>query len=138
MLVTKFLILLHVNHIHLALVHLSSNVSKLWQKQYVSNVNKFKSISLSLRTVARRIEKLGDDFEERQLLLKTKNFITFSLALDESTDIINTAQLAIFICGAHNLCITEELLNIIHLKDTTTGEDILSSVEEAVESINLS
>lgn len=102
------------------------------------NINKFKSISLSPRTVARRIEKLGEDLE-RQLLLKAKKFIAFSLALDESTDVVDTAQLAIFIRGVdNNLSITEELLNIIHLKNTTTGEDILSSVEKAVESINLS
>ncbi|EZA55208.1 General transcription factor II-I repeat domain-containing protein 2B, partial [Ooceraea biroi] len=102
------------------------------------NVNKFKSISLSPRTVIRRIEKLSEDLEQ-QLSLKAKNFIAFSLALDESTDIVDTAQLAIFIRGVDsNLSITEELLNIMPLKHTTTGEDILHSVEEAVANINLS
>lgn len=82
------------------------------------NENKFKSISLSPRTVVRRIEKLGEDLE-RQLMLKAKNFIAFSLALDESTDIIDTAQLAIFIRSVDsNLSVTKELLNIMPLKDT--------------------
>ncbi|KAG5308226.1 GT2D2 protein, partial [Acromyrmex insinuator] len=78
------------------------------------NVNKFKSIVYQL---------------------KAKNFIAFSLALNEST---NIAQLAIFIRGVNsNPFIIKEFLNIISLKDTTR-EDILSNVEEAVESINLS
>ncbi|XP_011632079.1 SCAN domain-containing protein 3-like, partial [Pogonomyrmex barbatus] len=59
---------------------------------YPNDINKFKSISLSSRTVVRRIEKLAEDLE-RQLVLKANNFIAFSLALDESTDIVDTAQL---------------------------------------------
>jgi len=44
------------------------------------------------------------------------------LSVDESTDITNTAQLAIFILGVFdNFDVTEELLDLIPMADTTTG-----------------
>jgi hypothetical protein len=50
----------------------------------------------------------------------------FSIALDDSTDASDTAQLAIFIRGVDaNFNITEELLALQPLKGTTTSEYIL-------------
>ena len=58
----------------------------------------FAIISLSSQTIARRVEELGNSIEE-SLMAKAQNFLSYSLALDESTDIRSTAQLAIFIRG---------------------------------------
>ena len=57
----------------------------------------------------------------------------YSLALDESTDIEDTAQLLVFIRGIdENFEITEELLSLEHLKDTT-GQDLFESVENCLD-----
>ena len=48
--------------------------------------------------------------------------IFFSNALDESTDLSNTAQLAIFIRGVDDdFNVTEELLELVPKKGTTTN-----------------
>ena len=56
----------------------------------------FEKNSLSRRTVSSRIQEMGDNIEIT-LMDKAQNFQLFALALDETTDITNRAQLAIFI-----------------------------------------
>ena len=51
----------------------------------------FEQLCLSRQTIARCIEELGNSIEV-SLATKAKDFIFFSLALDESTDIKDTAQ----------------------------------------------
>ncbi|CAL4104910.1 unnamed protein product, partial [Meganyctiphanes norvegica] len=52
----------------------------------------------------------------------------------ESTDARDTAQLAIFICGINsNFDVIEEFLQLMPLKDTTTGEDIFEAVIKCFE-----
>uniref|UniRef100_A0A8C4X772 SPIN-DOC-like zinc-finger domain-containing protein n=1 Tax=Erpetoichthys calabaricus TaxID=27687 RepID=A0A8C4X772_ERPCA len=66
--------------------------------------SKFESISLSRRTIVRRIDSISDELTE-QLKTASKDFVWFSLALDESTDNEDTAQLLIFIRGINeNFC----------------------------------
>lgn len=101
-------------------------------------INLFKNLPLSRMTVTRRTEQIG---EEVKLLLKEQinNFEKFSLALDESTDISDTAQLLIFIRGVDsNLRITEELLNVCSMKGKTTGADIFQNLEKVMTVNNLS
>jgi hypothetical protein len=62
------------------------------KKKYVSDV------SLPARTVTRRIDDIGD-FTLSFFKNKCQSFTEFSLALDESTDICDTAQLLIFVQG---------------------------------------
>ena len=51
------------------------------------------------------------------------------MAVDESTDAKDTAQLAIFVRGINsNFDICEEFLQLVPLKDTTTGKDIFEAV----------
>ena len=73
-----------------------------------------------------------------QLQQKTKEFCFFSLALAESTDVQDTAQLLIFIRGVNaNFEMCEELAALQSLKGTTTGEDILGKVGQTMEQLDL-
>ena len=83
--------------------------------------SKVEAISLSRRTIVRRIDAFAVNIQEQLL--------TSSGALDESTDIQDTAQLLIYIRGIdENFEITEELLFMESLKYTVTGKDLYNSV----------
>jgi hypothetical protein len=74
-------------------------------------VKEFEKISLSRRTVTRRIDSLTEDICET-LIDKITKFAYWSFAVDESTDRKETAQLAIFVKGVdHELNETEEFLS---------------------------
>jgi hypothetical protein len=97
----------------------------------------FKKISLSRMTVTRRVE-LALNVEET---LKTKLLACkfYSLALDESTDLTETAQLAIFIHGIDNkLKVFEEMLALCTLKGTTKETDILEVTKTILTRYHLS
>ena len=69
-----------------------------------------KIIILSRWTIARRIDELAGDICDT-LKDKMKNFVSWSFAIDESTDVKDAAQLATFIKGVDKeLNETEELL----------------------------
>ena len=98
---------------------------------------KFEEVSLSGITVDRLIKAIGEDLTS-QLKGLVPSFQLFSLALDESTDIDDTAQLLIFVQGiSENFEITEELLSIESMKDTTSGEDIFACVENSFRTMEL-
>ncbi|KAG0716588.1 General transcription factor II-I repeat domain-containing protein 2A [Chionoecetes opilio] len=72
--------------------------------------------------------------------LKTccSNFDVFSLALDESKDMKDTAQLAIFIRGVTAaLQVYEEFLQLVPLHSTTSGQDIFDAVLQCVKQHSL-
>lgn len=56
----------------------------------------FSKFSLSGVTITRRVEELGTGIEST-LKESISKFIFYSTALDESTDLSDTAQLAIFV-----------------------------------------
>ncbi|XP_026818972.1 general transcription factor II-I repeat domain-containing protein 2-like [Rhopalosiphum maidis] len=98
----------------------------------------FEEISLSTRTYVRRTEELGNN-----LFSQLKDIIPsldcFSIAIDESTDISDTAQLLIFIRGMDKeFNIYEELADMCSIKGTTTGEDIFKNIENSFEKLGLS
>ena len=100
-------------------------------------VTELEKISLSRWTVARRIDELADDICVT-LREKVKNFVSWSFAVDEFTDQTDTAQLAIFVKGVDiELNVTEELLSLQPIKDTTTGADIYSEVQDAFEKFGM-
>ncbi|XP_076061542.1 general transcription factor II-I repeat domain-containing protein 2-like [Oratosquilla oratoria] len=97
----------------------------------------FESVRLSFRTVCRRIEDTSDNVHD---LLKTRSskFVAFSLALDESTDTKNTAQMAVFIRGVTaDLQVCEEFLQLVPLRGTSTGQDICDAVLQCVDQHSL-
>uniref|UniRef100_A0A087Y4L4 Uncharacterized protein n=1 Tax=Poecilia formosa TaxID=48698 RepID=A0A087Y4L4_POEFO len=96
----------------------------------------FENISLSRRTVTRRIEDIATNLV-LQLKDSVNDFEYFSLALDESCDIPHTAQLLIFVCGINaEFSITEELAGMRSMK-RTIGSELLAEVNACLESLGL-
>jgi len=69
----------------------------VWQKK-CGKKEEFSKLSLSHQTITRRIDEIGKYIEE-ELETRAANFKFYALAIDESTDFTDTAQLAIFIRG---------------------------------------
>lgn len=98
----------------------------------------FKEISLSRPTIARRVEDIGQNLQG-QLQTKAETFSFFALALDESTDICDTAQLLIFVRGIdQEFTITEELASLQSMKDRTSADDLFEEVVQCLKRLNLS
>ena len=73
-----------------------------------------------------------------QLCVKGKSFSAYSVALDESTDINDNAQLAIFFCGVNiQFEVTEELLCVKTMQGRTTAKDIFEQLCDAIEHAGL-
>ncbi|CAE1240396.1 unnamed protein product [Acanthosepion pharaonis] len=71
---------------------------------------------------------------EKQLKHKIKSFIAFSVAIDESTDITDVVQLAIFIRGVDKtLTVSGEFLELVPMMDTRTANDIFISIVGALD-----
>jgi len=97
----------------------------------------FANISLTRNTVADRISGLSEDLDS-QLKRKVRSFIAFSVAIDESTDITDVAQLAIFIRGVDDtLTVTEEFVELVPMTDTTTASDIFTALVGSLERVGV-
>ncbi|XP_067123968.1 general transcription factor II-I repeat domain-containing protein 2-like [Centruroides vittatus] len=95
-------------------------------------------ISLSHQTIARRIDDLGK-YIESDLKSKACGFTFYFLAMDESTDATDTAQFAIFIRGINDeYSVTEEMLLLVPLKDTTKSRDLYEAVKKTLMRFSLS
>ncbi|GBO10107.1 General transcription factor II-I repeat domain-containing protein 2 [Araneus ventricosus] len=94
--------------------------------------NNFQTVSLSRKTVTSRMEAI-DKNSTSQLESKIGQFKFCSIAMDESTDINDTAQLVLFIRGVdENFEITEELACMRSLKGTTKGCHIFREFQEGL------
>lgn len=83
----------------------------------------FLNVSLSRNTVADRTCDLATNIYD-QLMEKGKVFVAFSLAVDESSNTSDTAQLSVFIRGVDsNLCVMEELVGLKSMQGRTTGQE---------------
>ena len=99
--------------------------------------SKYEQISLSGRTVTRRIEQIDEHLAD-ELKGKADSFVFYSFALDESDDVRATAQLLIFVRGINdNFEIIEELLAMESLKGTTRGEDLFLKVTGVIDRFKL-
>uniref|UniRef100_A0A8C4UKQ9 SPIN-DOC-like zinc-finger domain-containing protein n=1 Tax=Falco tinnunculus TaxID=100819 RepID=A0A8C4UKQ9_FALTI len=97
----------------------------------------FSTVSLSGPTITRRIEEMGENLN-LQLQNSSKKLCYFSLALDESNDVRDSAQLLIFIRGTNDSFeVTEELAALKSIKGTTTGEDIYEKVCQTMNDLEL-
>ena len=95
-------------------------------------------MSISRRTITRTVEEIAMELHD-QVKEECTNCVLFSLALDESNDIKNTAQLLIFIRTIDlNFRINEELASMEPMKGTTTGEDLLKAVDEYIRKLGIS
>ena len=93
--------------------------------------SKVEAISLSRRTIVPHIDAIAVNIQE-QLLTASGRFQWFSIALDESTDIQDTAQLLIYLRGIDgNFEFTEELLSMC-LSKTLLLEKICTAVSLTV------
>ena len=99
--------------------------------------SKFENIILSRRKVTRRVELIDKDLTNH-LNKKAESFKFYSLALDGSTDIKDTAQLLIFVRGiTDNFEITEEFLAMESMRGTMRGVDLYDTVSNVIERFKL-
>ncbi|UYV74832.1 hypothetical protein LAZ67_12001195 [Cordylochernes scorpioides] len=102
------------------------------------SVKTFQAISLSRNTVVERVTDMARNLND-QIKEKSSCFEAFSIACDESTDIGGVAQLAVFFFRAcdTDFNIFEELLELVPMHGTTTGEDIFNCVYDLLQKYNL-
>lgn len=104
---------------------------------FPDKINIISNISLSRFTIARRIEDLSENIATT-LRERIAKFEYCSLALDESCDISDTAQLAIFLRGVDSkFNITEELCSLIPMQGTTTGKDLYDKLKSVLENFSI-
>ena len=88
-------------------------------------------LQLSRHTVERRVSNISMVIES-QLHSDPQTWEYFTVALDESCDIQDKPQLAIFVRSVSNdFVIQEDLLDIVPLKDRTRGIDVKASMMAA-------
>lgn len=96
-----------------------------------------KSVQLSSNTVMRRVEAMSSDITS-QLKTDFDRCSYFSLQLDESTDIVDTAQLAVFVRMVfEDFKTKEELVKVVPLTGHTTGNDIFLAFKKLIECENI-
>lgn len=86
------------------------------------------AIPLSNDTISRRIDDMASDIK-CQLIERIKKSGTFSLQLDESTDISNAAQLLVFVRYSFEGKLHEDMLFCAALEGTCTGNDIFRKLD---------
>lgn len=88
----------------------------------------FEKVSLSAPTLTRRVQDMRDDVLGT-LKQRFRDCRYFAIALDESTDVKDTAQLAIYFRGVtDSFDIIEEFAQLVPMIGTTTGADVLAAV----------
>ncbi|KAK0138833.1 General transcription factor II-I repeat domain-containing protein 2 [Merluccius polli] len=95
-------------------------------------VSAIQDMQLSRNSVTRRCEGMAEDVEQ-QLRNDIDACECFSLQFDKSTDVVDVAQLCVFIRMVFDgLNVKEELLTILPLKGHTRGTDIFQVFMEFV------
>lgn len=99
-----------------------------------SSVSSIKNLSLSPGSISSRISEIAEDIRRQ---FREIEYDFYSIAIDESTDCGNIAQLAIFIrlWDNGNNALFEDLLEVVPLKGQTRGEDIYGALIKVLEDI---
>ena len=100
-------------------------------------IESVKQMSLSARSAARRIEALSDAVQGA-IIAGVNHANYFSLAIDESTDNTDVAQLCVYVRYFDGKDFKEELLSLIPLEGHTTGDVIFAKLEELFQLHSLS
>lgn len=100
-------------------------------KQKDDMCEKIKQIPMSASTATRKSEILADDVLA-QLDAAIQSAPCISLAIDESTDVTDNAQLLVYVrfCNKDKKEICEDLLGVTPLETHTRGEDIYAAIKE--------
>jgi hypothetical protein len=102
-----------------------------------SILKQIENLQLSPRTIQRRIICLSANIQSQSELI-LKNCISFSLALDESTDVGDISQLCVYYrCLTNEYKLITEILCLKSLHGHTRGQDILFSFNEVITKFNL-
>ncbi|XP_068212526.1 zinc finger BED domain-containing protein 5-like [Palaemon carinicauda] len=91
-----------------------------------------RKIPVSDSTIGRRIHDMSADIEET-VCTSVKESEMFALQVDESTDIGGMAQLLVFVRYIHDVKILNQFFCCKELKETTTGNDIFSTLTTLME-----
>ena len=98
-----------------------------------TKVKDFRKISLSRQTVTRRIDLISNQIS-KTLKTASNSFTYFTLAFDEMTDILDTSQLSIFVRRVNDeMKASEDFLDVIGLKEGTTGSNVKDAVVKCAE-----
>lgn len=94
-------------------------------------INKYKNIPLSRRTNTDRQQELAQNITEQLINVMNKNTTYYSVALDESTDATDSAQVLYFVRAVtEEFEVYEELFALGTLKGSTRGIDIFNDFKE--------
>ena len=100
-------------------------------------VSAIQDLQLSNNTITRRIHAISTDIQT-QLNTNLEICDWFSLQFDESTDISDTAQLAVMVRMVFsNFTVKEDMLQILHMKGQTRGDDMYKTFRAYTKSINM-
>ena len=100
-------------------------------------LSSIKALQLSRHTVTRRCDAMAEDLTQK-MWTDIRNCEFFSLQLDESTDVSDTAQMCVFIRMVFSdITAKEELLTVLFMKEQTRGEDIFQTFKNFIEKTEL-
>lgn len=97
------------------------------EKMRRSIIDSIRQIPISDSSNMRRVEALASDVFET-LLDKLRKAEVMSLAVDESTDNSDVAQLCLYVRFFDGECFREELLGLIPLEGRTTGDILFTNI----------
>ena len=94
-------------------------------------------INLSHQTIAKWIEETGKSIKI-SLESKAANFKFYASVMDNSTDLIDMAQFAIFLRRTDDeYNVTEEMASLVPLKDTTKSRDLYEAIKNMLKQFSL-
>ena len=95
----------------------------------------FSGFSFSARTITRQIRKISENVKYNQKYCFED--LQFSIAIDESTDTTDTAQLPVFVSGVNGNChVVENFVQLLPMMGTTKEADILKPLLQCLEAMN--